>query len=140
MQPETTVLKLAEDVNTRLTEQQCGVSSEMSAELAAASDKPRGDGANLLDASIPICKVVPMYTPYGAVIKLFCVHPSHRLASSLTNIASGFQFQVKFSSFTKGEHITWTKGNKRAIGLNFLVVLSIYIGFYPACRKLTFCA
>ncbi|XP_048587065.1 mycocerosic acid synthase-like polyketide synthase isoform X2 [Nematostella vectensis] len=50
----------------------------------------------------PSVKVVPVYTPDEAEVKLFCIHPSHRYAMSVAPFASGFRSQTLVSMYSIG--------------------------------------
>ena len=102
MQPDTTPLKLVQDLNTKLSKRQHGpaetkmLSSDKQGAEPAPSKSSSTEYQNL--PTIPVtgqsCQVVPLYTPSGSTVKLFCVHPSHRFALSLAPMATGFQYQV----------------------------------------------
>ena len=98
MQPDTTLAKLTKDIEAKLrlkqadsqssTTVQTGVSDSQEAESdQTKASSPDGTPENQI-------QVVPLHNPKGAVIKFFCVHPSHRYALSLMPISSGFQGQV----------------------------------------------
>ena len=100
MQPDTTLIKLARDINDRLSRQhEAERNSQPSNEQPQESDSKETEPAqshattgSLPDSQI---KVVHLYTPEGSSIKFFCVHPSHRYAMSLVPISTGFQGQVE---------------------------------------------
>ena len=88
------MLKITQDVNTTLKEHQCGLSAASEFLNDAEGGGTKTPGLENSPSTEGLTQVVPLYTPDGSAVKLFCVHPSHRLALSLTAIASGFQFQV----------------------------------------------
>ena len=101
MQPETTALKMVQDINTKLKERQHGprmddASSSIEVNSASTANISSSEEINSASPapSDKSCKVVSLYTPAGSAVKLFCVHPSHRFALSLAAFASGFKFQV----------------------------------------------
>ena len=116
MQPDTTPLKIAQDVNTKLSERQPGAAATKMSPNSNKNAQPAPPEISRSEYENPptppvtdqSCQVVPLYTPAGSVVKLFCVHPSHRFALSLAAMASGFQFQVRKSA--KGER-HWGQGN-----------------------------
>ena len=97
MQPDTTVLKIVKDVSAKLSREAPGeqLQNNVSLENEPAQTQPA-----LTDASLSAVmsesqiQVVPLYTPAGATIKFFCVHPSHHYALNLAAISTGFQGQV----------------------------------------------
>jgi len=97
MQPDTTALKIANDVAARLSGEAPGeqLQNNVSLENGPAQAQP-----TLADASLSgvtsenQVQVVPLYTPTGAAITFFCVHPSHHYALNLAAISTGFQGQV----------------------------------------------
>ena len=101
MQPDTTPLKVARDVNAKVSGQ--APSPEPRNEQSQDGDRSQDDAqqsqleSEKIIPANPSCsqaEVVPLYTPAGSVIKFFCVHPSHRYAMSLVPISTGFQGQV----------------------------------------------
>ena len=96
MQPDTTALKLAKDITAKLsgealTEQlqnNEGQENETAQIQPVADTSPSGIGP---ESQV---QVVPLYSPAGAAVKFFCVHPSHRYALNLVPISTGFQGQV----------------------------------------------
>ena len=105
MQPDTTLLKLARDITTKMNERtqrtlpsndQPQSDNRQEAEHAQAQEND--DILPITDVSESQIQVVPLYSPEGSAIKFFCVHPSHRYAMSLVPIATGFQGQVNLDT------------------------------------------
>lgn len=97
MQPETTIVKLAKDIEAKLRSK--NAVSQSSTGQSDDSDSQETEsvetqGSPSDDTPSSQIQVVPLYNPEGASIKFFCVHPSHRYALSLVPISSGFQGQV----------------------------------------------
>lgn len=104
MQPDTTPLKLARDITTKMNErsqvtlpsvQQSENDNRQEAEHAQA--QATDEVSPTPNKSQSQIQVVPLYTPESSAIKFFCVHPSHRYAMSLMPIATGFQEQVNLA-------------------------------------------
>ena len=97
MQPDTTALKLARDISAQLSGK---APSEQLPNNSSLENGPAQTQPALTDASPSTMtsesqvQVVPLYTPTGAAIKFFCVHPSHHYALNLVAISTGFQGQV----------------------------------------------
>ena len=97
MQPDTTALKIANDVTAKLSGE---ASREQLQNDVTPENGPAQTEPALTDASLSAVtsesqvQVVPLYTPRGAAIKFFCVHPSHHYALNLAAISTGFQGQV----------------------------------------------
>ena len=97
MQPDTTALKIANDVTARLSG---GVPGEQLQNNVTLENAPAQIQPGLTDAALSTVtsesqiQVVPLYTPTGAAIKFFCVHPSHHYALNLAAISTGFEGQV----------------------------------------------
>lgn len=99
MQPDTTSLKMAKDIIVKLGGQitkQEPASKQPEHSESQQSESLQTDANSSIsgDVSRNQIQVVPLYTPTGAAVKFFCVHPSHRYALSLVPISSGFQGQV----------------------------------------------
>ena len=95
MQPDTTPLKMAKDINDRLSGQS---SDSQPVNDRPHSGEPQETNTQPTDrnsAATSQIQVIPLYKPEGSAIKFFCVHPSHRYALSLIPISNGFQGQVK---------------------------------------------
>lgn len=101
MQPDTTPLKMARDIAAKLGGQSSNTqpsnerpeNSEQQEDTPAQAQPATDTTPSGLTSGSQI-QVVPLYTPAGAAIKFFCVHPSHRYAMSLVPISTGFQGQV----------------------------------------------
>ena len=98
MQPDTTLAKLAKDIETKLTSQHA-VSQSSTGQTDGDSDSQESESDQTQVSSSDgtqgsKIQVVPLYSPKGAAIKFFCVHPSHRYALSLVPISTAFQEQV----------------------------------------------
>lgn len=95
MQPDTTPLKMAKDINDRLNgkiaDSQPGNDRPQTSERQETNTQPKKGNS----AATSRIQVIPLYNPEGSAIKFFCVHPSHRYALNLMPISSGFQGQVK---------------------------------------------
>ena len=97
MQPDTTPLKIANDVVARLSG---GAAGDQLQNNVILENGPAQTQPALTDAPLSAVttenqvQVVPLYTPKGAAIKFFCVHPSHHYALNLAPISTGFQGQV----------------------------------------------
>ena len=97
MQPDTTALKIANDVAARLSGEAPDeqLQNNVSLENGPAQTQPAlTDASPSAVTSESQVQVVPLYTPAGAAIKFFCVHPSHHYALNLAAISTGFQGQV----------------------------------------------
>jgi len=96
MQPDTTALKLARDITAKLSGGAPGeqLQNNEGRENQTAQTQPGADTSLSTITSESQVQVVPLYTPAGAAIKFFCVHPSHRYALNLVPISTGFQGQV----------------------------------------------
>ena len=101
MQPDTTTLKLARDITAKLSGEAPAeqLQNNESQENETAQTQPVMDASPSTITSESQVQVVPLYTPAGAAIKFFCVHPSHRYALNLVPISTGFQGQVIPNSF-----------------------------------------
>ena len=97
MQPDTTALKIANDVVAKLSGEAPG--DQLQNNVILGNGPVQAQPA-LTDAPLSTVtsesqvQVVPLYTPKGAAIKFFCVHPSHHYALNLAAISTGFQGQV----------------------------------------------
>ena len=97
MQPDTTALKIANDVAARLSGE--GPVDQLQNDVIQENGHAQAQ-PSLTDAPLSTVtseshvQVVPLYTPKGAAIKFFCVHPSHHYALNLAAISTGFQGQV----------------------------------------------
>ena len=105
MQPDTTLLKLARDITTKMNERTQGTlpsndqpQSDNRQEAEHTQAQENDDILPITDVSESQIQVVPLYTPEGSAIKFFCVHPSHRYAMSLVPIALGFQGQLNLDT------------------------------------------
>ena len=101
MQPDTTPLKMAQDITLKLGAERSNSqpSSEQpekreNREDGSAQTQPTVDTSQSKITPVNQIQVVPLYTPASSAIKFFCVHPSHRYAMSLVPISTGFQRQV----------------------------------------------
>ena len=101
MQPDTTPVKLASDVASKLSGQHLfsGLRNEQSQfgespEIEGRQSETDAVMTNPTTRMNSQVQVVPLYTPPDSAIKFFCVHPSHRYALSLVPISTGFQGQV----------------------------------------------
>ena len=97
MQPGTTALKISNDVTARLSGEAPSeqLPNNVSLENGPAQTQPAlTDASPSAVTSASQVQVVPLYTPAGAAIKFFCVHPSHHYALNLAAISTGFQGQV----------------------------------------------
>ena len=96
MQPDTTALKLARDITAKLSGEASSeqLQNNKGEEIKTAQTQPLADTSPSAMAPESQVQVVPLYTPAGAAIKFFCVHPSHRYALNLVPISTGFQGQV----------------------------------------------
>ena len=104
MQPDTTPIKLARDIDDRLSGQHAAErNSQPSDEQPQDSDSKEAEPAqsHATTGTVPDnqIQVVHLYTPEGSSIKFFCVHPSHRYAMSLVPISTGFQGQVNLTKY-----------------------------------------
>lgn len=94
MQPDTTTLKMANDIYDRLR----GKSVSPQNSESQGNEPDQTQSTEDINASVVSSKnevqVLPLYTPEGSAIKFFCVHPSHRYALNLVPISTGFQGQV----------------------------------------------
>ena len=102
MQPDTTLIKLARDINDRLSRQhEAERNSQPSDEQFQDSDSKGNEPAqsHATTGTVPDSqiKVVHLHNPEGSSIKFFCVHPSHRYAMNLVPISTGFQGQVNLT-------------------------------------------
>ena len=104
MQPDTSPLKLARDITTKMNERSQGTlpsvqqsEDDNRQEAEHAQAHPTDEVSPIPDTSQSQIQVVPLYTPERSAIKFFCVHPSHRYAMSLMPIATGFQEQVNLA-------------------------------------------
>lgn len=95
MQPDTTTLKMANDIYDRLR----GKSVSPQNSESQGNEPDQTQSTEDINASVVPSKnevqVLPLYTPEGSAIKFFCVHPSHRYALNLVPISTGFQGQVQ---------------------------------------------
>lgn len=103
MQPDTTIVKLAKDIETKLTSRHA-VSQSSTGQTGGVSDsqEPESDQTQASSSDGTQgrqVQVVPLYSPECATIKFFCVHPSHRYALSLVPISTGFQGQVDTAKY-----------------------------------------
>ena len=109
MQPDVTIEKLVNDVALRLQEQtntskekEDAGSTQPSPEHQVSGDLPNQTdqiveleaNPNSDEISRNVVQVIPLQTPPQALVKFFCIHPSHRYAMSLVPLSTGFQFQV----------------------------------------------
>ena len=97
MQPDTTVLKIAKDVMAKLSGGAPGeqLQNNVNPENEPVQTQPTlSDSPSSAVMSESHIQVVPLYTPAGAAIKFFCVHPSHHYALNLAAISTGFEGQV----------------------------------------------
>ena len=94
MQPDTTVSKLAREVNAKLLGKAASLNSETQ-ENGPTDTQSSEQSSPTTISSEPEVQVLPLYSPEGSAIKFFCVHPSHSYVLSLVPISSGFQGQVK---------------------------------------------
>ena len=99
MQPDTTALKLVRDITAKLSGEASSeqLQNNKGEEIKTAQTQPLADTSPSAMAPESQVQVVPLYTPAGAAIKFFCVHPSHRYALNLVPISTGFQGQVNTS-------------------------------------------
>lgn len=104
MQPDTTPLKLAKDITTKMNERSQGTlpsvqqsENDNRQEAEHAQAQATDEVSPTPNTSQSQIQVVPLYTPESSAIKFFCVHPSHRYAMSLMPIATGFQEQVNLA-------------------------------------------
>ena len=93
MQPDTTVSKLAREVNTKLLGKAASLNSETQENGPTDTQSSEQTSPSII-SSEPEVQVIPLYSPEGSAIKFFCVHPSHRYVLSLVPISTGFQGQV----------------------------------------------
>ena len=93
MQPDTTVSKLAREVNAKLLGKAASLNSETQ-ENGPTDAQSSEQSSPTTISSEPEVQVLPLYSPEGSAIKFFCVHPSHRYVLSLVPISTGFQGQV----------------------------------------------
>ena len=110
MQPDTTPLKLARDITTKMNERSQGTlpSNEQSQndnrqEAEHAQAQATDEVSPIPETAQSQIQVVSLYTPESSAIKFFCVHPSHRYAMSLMPIATGFQEQVNLASCIRAD-------------------------------------
>jgi len=54
------------------------------------------------DDDIDYPDLIPLYTPQGASVKLFCIHPSHRYGLALMPFSTGLSFQTMVSMYGVG--------------------------------------
>lgn len=96
MQPDTTALKLAKDITAKLSGEAPSeqLQNNKGQENETAQIQPMADTSPSDIRPESQVQVVPLYSPTGAAIKFFCVHPSHRYALNLVPISTGFQGQV----------------------------------------------
>ncbi len=98
MQPDTTALKLATDLEAKLSgeapSEHAQLQNNENQENGPAQTQPTADALPSAITPKNQVEVVPLYTPAGSAIKFFCVHPSHRYAMNLVGISTGFQGQV----------------------------------------------
>lgn len=95
MQPDTTPLKMAQDINDRLSGQRPDPQPANDRPQTGEPQETNTRPTNGNSVAMSQIQVIPLYNPEGSAIKFFCVHPSHRYALSLMPISSGFQGQVK---------------------------------------------
>ncbi|KAJ7385705.1 hypothetical protein OS493_013734 [Desmophyllum pertusum] len=135
MQPDTTPLKMARDIATKLNgpSSNSQLPSEQpkkseNQENGHAQTQPMTDTSPTVITSGNPIQVVPLYTPAGSAIKFFCVHPSHRYALSLVPISTGFQGQdlVSFYAlgFTDPTAVSEDWGGVRELAAHYVQLIS----------------
>ncbi|KAL9968891.1 hypothetical protein ACROYT_G021035 [Oculina patagonica] len=106
MQPDTTALKLATDLEAKLSgeapSEHAQLQNNENQENGPAQTQPTADALPSAITPKNQVEVVPLYTPAGSAIKFFCVHPSHRYAMNLVGISTGFQGQDLVSFYALG--------------------------------------
>jgi len=104
MQPDTTALKLAKDITAKLSGEAPSeqLQNNEGQENETAQIQPMADTSPSDIRPESQVQVVPLYSPAGAAIKFFCVHPSHRYALNLVPISTGFQGQDLISFYSLG--------------------------------------